>query len=184
LESTKIRCLKPSVSQEEAVQAFRPGGLFSFYRQLRLGDLARIADAYVPFRLYSVNYQIGRASHSRFFAMDDVDGTLDLFEFPRAPKPATMLQIETRNYLQPALEIARGEALLREKVLRLVFLQGMFKMSDPKLAVAREAEVFFIPYWLGFYGKDGALRCRVMDAVRRRMEGAKASVFFEQWLSA
>jgi hypothetical protein len=82
-----------------------------------------------------------------------------------------------------ALEQERGEKLLREKALRLIFLQGMFKTRDPQLMVAREGEVIFIPYWLGFYEKNGAVRCRVMDAVRRRIEGAKASAFFEQWLS-
>jgi hypothetical protein len=28
------------------------------------------------------------------------------------------------------------------------------------------------------------LRCRVLDAVRRRVEGAKASALFEGWLAA
>jgi len=28
------------------------------------------------------------------------------------------------------------------------------------------------------------LRCRVLNAVRRRMEGAKASALFESWLAA
>jgi hypothetical protein len=40
-----------------------------------------------------------------------------------------------------------------------------------------------VPYWLGFYG-NAALRCRVLNAVRRRMEGAKASALFESWLAA
>jgi hypothetical protein len=41
----------------------------------------------------------------------------------------------------------------------------------------------YLPYWLAFYG-DETPRCRVMDAVRRRIEGAKASAFFEEWLAA
>jgi hypothetical protein len=184
LESKKIRCLKANVSEQQAVQAFRPGGLFSFYRQLRVGELARVASAYVPFRLYSVKYKFGQAAQNRLFAMDDVDGSLDLFQFPRAPKPGELEEIHTGNYVPAALEQERGEKLLREKALRLIFLQGMFKTRDPQLMVAREGEVIFIPYWLGFYEKNGAVRCRVMDAVRRRIEGAKASAFFEQWLSA
>jgi hypothetical protein len=176
--------MKPGVSRQEAVRAFRPGGFFSFYRQVRQGALVRVADAYVPFRLYQVNYQFGRALHTRLFAMDDVEGSLDLFEFPRAPEAARMEEIETRNHLRAALEAGQGESLLREKVLRIVFQQGIFKMRELNMAIAREADVFFIPYWLGFYGKDGALRCRVLDAVRRRMEGARAAAFFEQWLAA
>lgn len=184
MESSKIRCLKPNVSKQEAVRAFRPGGLFSFYRRSRGRDVTRIADAYVPFRLYQVKYQFDRAVHTRLFAMDDVEGSLDLFEFPRAPESTAMQELETRNYLRPALDTARGESLLREKVLRILFQQGIFKMRNPNLEITREAALFFMPYWLGFYEQGGAVRCRVMDAVRRRMEGAKASAFFEQWLSA
>jgi len=40
-----------------------------------------------------------------------------------------------------------------------------------------------LPYWLAFYGSNGAAKCRVMDAVRRRIEGAKAASFFEEWLA-
>jgi hypothetical protein len=54
----------------------------------------------------------------------------------------------------------------------------------PKLTVACLPLDFHMPYWLGFYGADGALRCRVLDAVRRRMEGAKARALFEHWLAA
>ena len=183
MESSKIRCLKPNVSEQEAVQAFRPAGLFAFYRKFLLGELQRIADVYVPFRLYQANYQFGRAPHTRLFAMDDVDGSLDLFEFPRAPEPAPLEDLQTRNYLRPSLDASRAELLLREKVLRILFQQGVFKIRDPQLAISRQGEVFFIPYWLAFYQKDGMLRCRVMDAVRRRLEGAKAAAFFEQWLS-
>ena len=183
MESSKIRCLKPNVSEQEAVQAFRPAGLFAFYRKFFQGELQRIAAAYVPFRLYQANYQFGRASHTRFFAMDDVDGSLDLFEFPRAPGPAALEDTQTRNYLRPSLDPPRAESLLREKVLRILFQQGVFKIRDPQLTISRQGEVFFIPYWLAFYQKNGMLGCRVMDAVRRRMEGAKAATFFEQWLS-
>jgi hypothetical protein len=41
-----------------------------------------------------------------------------------------------------------------------------------------------LPYWLAFYGNNGAAKCRVMDAVRRRIEGGKATSFFEEWLAA
>jgi hypothetical protein len=39
-----------------------------------------------------------------------------------------------------------------------------------------------IPYWLAFYGEGDRARLRVMDAVRRQMEGAKARALFEDWM--
>jgi hypothetical protein len=48
----------------------------------------------------------------------------------------------------------------------------------------REPLELHLPYWLGFYDAQGKVRCRVLDAMRRRIEGPKASAFFEQWLAA
>ena len=184
MEYLSIRTLRPNVSRQEALQAFSAGGFTSLYSRLRSGPLQRIADAYVPFCLYRVRYRLGSALQTRLFALDAVDGSLDLFEFPRAPQADQLVHLETRNHLLPALSSAQAEALLRDKVLRIVFQQGIFKLHRPEFEMTREAPDFYIPYWLGFYGNDGIARCRVMDAVRRRMEGAKAASFFEQWLAA
>ena len=62
--------------------------------------------------------------------------------------------------------------------------QGFFKLREARLDIVREPGEMYLPYWLGFYGSSGSVRCRVLDAVRRRIEGAKASAFFEQWLAA
>jgi hypothetical protein len=182
--TTAIQTLRPNVSQYEAAQAFSARGVFSLYWKIRSGPLQRIADAYVPFWLYRVHYNMGKAVQTRLFAMDAVDGSLDLFEFPQIPGQAELLSIETRNCLVPSLTNERAEELLREKVWRVIFQQGFFKIREPKLAVAREALELYLPYWLGLYGGRSGVRCRVMDAVRRRMEGAKASAFFEEWLAA
>ena len=184
MKTAAIQTLRPNVSQNEAVRAFSSRGVFSLYWRMRSGPLQRIADAYVPFWLYRVQYNMGKASQTRLFAMDAVDGSLDLFEFPQIPGPAELLIIETRNCLAPSIDGTRAEELLREKVWRVIFQQGFFKIREPKLEVVREAVELHLPYWLGLYGGKNGVRCRVMDAVRRRMEGAKASAFFEEWLAA
>lgn len=117
--------------------------------------------------------------------MDTVNGWLDLFEFPRPPSGEQCISIVTRNSRPPALADTRCSELLREKLLRLVFQEGFFKMREPELSIRPEGALFHIPYWLGLYGgEERPVRCRVIDAVRRRMEGAKAIAFFEQWLAA
>ena len=68
--------------------------------------------------------------------------------------------------------------------MRVIFHQGFFKMRDATIKFSRQPELLYLPYWLGFYAAGDIVRCRVMDAVRRRIEGAKASAFFEQWLAA
>ena len=154
------------------------------YWRIKAGTLERIADAYVPYQFYEVSYVMARAPQTRLFAMDAVDGSLDLFEFPKLPlEPQTVL-VETRNRLQPALADAIADELLREKVLRAIFQQGFFKVRDSTIKFSRQPATIYMPYWLGFYAAGKNVRCRVLDAVRRRMEGAKASAFFEEWLAA
>jgi hypothetical protein len=146
--------------------------------------MQRIADVFVPFWIFRARYELGRTIHTRIFALDAVDGSLDLFEFPQVPQSDQLVRLETRNFLRPALSETQAEVHLREKVLRLIFQQGFFKVRDPKIEVVRESLELHVPYWLGFYGHQREVRCRVMDAVRRRMEGAKAAAFFEEWLAA
>jgi len=184
MSTSAIRTLKPNVTQEEAVRTFSAHGLSSLFWRMRSGPLQKIAGVYVPFHLYRVRYQLGRTPYARLFAIDAVDGSLDLFEFPRIPEERELLSIDSRNCLAPALPEERAAELLREKVLRIVFQQGFFKLRELRLNITREPCEIYLPYWLGFYGGGETVRCRVLDAVRRRIEGAKASAFFEQWLAA
>ncbi|HSC46290.1 MAG TPA: hypothetical protein VLC94_10675 [Candidatus Acidoferrum sp.] len=184
MQTELIRTLRPHVTQEDAVRAFTAPGAASFYWKLRRGPLLRIADAYIPFHLYRVRYNIGGATHSQILAMDAVDGSLDLFQFAAAPGDTETVLISTRNRLSPELCESRAEELLREKVLRLIFQHGFFKVREAGVQMNPLPGILYLPYWLGFYGSTDSLHCRVMDAVRRRIEGAKASALFEQWLAA
>jgi len=180
---TYIQTLKPSVTQQEALRTFSAAKLSTLYWRIRSGPLRRIADVYVPYWLYRVQYNMGRAAHSTLFAMDAVNGSLDLFTFPQIPGPADLVRIHTRNFVATSLHPSCAEALLRQKVLRVIFQQGFFKVRDLNLEITRELIELHVPYWLGFYGNTVA-RCRAMDAVRRRIEGAKATALFESWLAA
>jgi hypothetical protein len=179
-----IQVLKPNVTQEEAIRVFRSGGFSAAYWRIRNGPLQRVADAYVPFWVYEVRYEVVGALNTRIYALDAVHGALDLFEFPHVPRGNELLTIETRNRLLPSLAADAAEELLKLKVLRVLFQQGFFKMRALKVEITRMPVEVHLPYWLAFYGNNGAAKCRVMDAVRRRIEGAKASYFFEQWLAA
>jgi hypothetical protein len=181
--TTPIQTLKPIVTQTEALRKFSAIGLGSLYRRLRTGPLQRIAEVYVPFHLYRVEYDLGREHQSRLFAIDAVNGSLDLFEFPKIPTQSDLEKRETRNSLPANLNEEQSQQLLREKVLRVIFQQGFFKLREANLTCTREPLALHLPYWLAFYGTN-SLRCRVLDATRRRIEGAKASALFESWLAA
>lgn len=184
MRSTSIVAMRPSVTQEDAVREFSSRGLSSMYWRMTAGRLQQIAEAYVPYQFYEVSYVMARAPQTRLFAMDAVDGSLDLFEFPQLPSCQQLVTMDTRNRVEPSLSAGAADELLREKALRIIFQQGFFKVREASLHFSRKPDIVHLPYWLGFYANGGIVRCRVMDAVRRRVEGAKASAFFEQWLAA
>jgi hypothetical protein len=184
MKPTSIVAMRPNVTQEEAVREFSSRGLSSMYWRMTAGRLQRIAEAYVPYQFYEVSYVMARAPQTRLFAMDVVDGSLDLFEFPQLPSRQQLVTMDTRNCVEPSLSAAAADELLREKALRIIFQEGFFKVREASLHFSRKPDIVHLPYWLGFYASGGIVRCRVMDAVRRRVEGAKASAFFEQWLAA
>ena len=184
MEANVIRSLRANVTRDDAIAAFTASGPATWYWKLRSGSLHSIADAYVPFRVYRVRYHMGGAPRSHYFALDAIDGSLDLFEFSVPPGEAETATVSSRNHPAPVLSQNRSDELLREKVLRLIFQQGFFKVSNVKLEIERVPGEIHLPYWLGFDGTRQGLRCRVLDAVRRRIEGARASALFEQWLAA
>ena len=181
--SASIQTLKSNVSESAALQKFSAFGPAALLRSLRLGPLQRIAQVYVPFHLYRVDYSLGREHLSRLFAIDAVQGSLDLFEFPALPTQDELTQIETRNALPSKLTGDAAQELLREKVLRVIFQQGFFKLRDSNLSIERIPLDLYLVYWLAFHGTQN-VRCRVLDATRNRIEGAKASALFESWLAA
>jgi hypothetical protein len=184
MASSRIQTLRANVTQEEAVRTFRSGGLSAAYWRLRSGPLRRVADVYVPFWVYRVKYEMNGVARTHVFAIDAVHAALDLFEFPGAPGAEQLVQVDTRNRLMTRMEPAVAEERLRTKVLRLLFQQGFFRLRAFSLEIERLPQEIHLPYWLAFYGYGEAARLRVMDAIRRRIEGGKASAFFEEWLAA
>ena len=184
MEVGAIRSLRANVTRDEAIRIFLAPGPASLYWKWRSGPLGRIADAYIPFHLYRVRFEFAGAERVHLFGMDAVEGSLDLFRFAVPPGEGDTVLITTRNHAAPRLAGRRGEELLREKVLRLIFQQGFFKVRNTRLELEKLPGEIHFPYWLGFYGRRENLHCRVMDAVRRRIEGARAAALFEQWLAA
>lgn len=180
---SRICSLRPNITRAEAIRRFESGAIAGALRHLLSAALRAVADVYVPFRIYQVQISNGRTRRSSFFALDGVNGTLDLYEFKDVPDAAETVTLETRNRLEPILEETRAQELVTEKLRRLVFQQGFFRIRDLCIQAEPVPSAIHVPYWLGFYGKPESLRLRVIDAVRGRFEGAKARAFFESWLA-
>ena len=131
-QTSAIFTLPPNVSESDAFREFRSTRLSSVIWRLGHGSLQRVAPLYLPFALYRLQYELGRTRYTRYVALDQVEGTLDLFEFPDLLTSENFRQVETRNKIAPALSTDRSETLLREKVMRMVFQQGFFPLHRPE----------------------------------------------------
>lgn len=179
-----IRTLRPNVSCAGALDCFRPPGMTGWLREQMGGPLRRVAAAYVPFLLYRVEVEISGRTGSRWFALDAFQGILDLYSFARIPDESEFVRTETRNALPVLLEESRAREIVVERVRQIVYRSGFFRLHNLKIATELVPLEFHVPYWLGFSAVGDAVQLAVLDAVRRRFEGAKARELFEIWLAS
>jgi hypothetical protein len=176
-----ILCLRPNVSRADALREFSAAGPL---RRLAHGPLRRMADVYIPYRLYRVELRDARASKIVFLALDSVRGNFDAYSFPAVPQAPELSMIDTRNHPEPCVpeEQARAEALQRGR--RLAYRRGLLRIRDLSLSAELILPELYVPYWAGFFGRSAvATQVRVLDAVRRRMEGDKINAFVREWLA-
>ncbi len=177
-----ISSLKPKVTREEAVAAFQPRGPAGLVQNLVAGPLRSIAAIYVPFRLFRVTIGSGLRRDERLLAIEAVRGSLDLYGFDHLPGPSELLRVETRNCLPPALTDHLAAELLKEKLHRIIFRRGFFRVRGLRAETVPLSLDLHVPYWVGFRGHGKRAQLVVLDAVRRRPEGAKARDLLRRWL--
>lgn len=177
-----IRSLKANVSRSEAERHFT-GGTFSVAKMLRT-PVRSIADLYIPFRLFQVKVVTGGREQGHIFGLDAVRGILDLYEFSAVPAEGELTFLESRNVLPATLNADEARNAVLAKVRRLVFSRGFFRLRDVRFEAVEIPGEICVPYWVCFRGSDGQVRIGVLDAVRRRAEGAKVRRLIENWLQA
>jgi len=173
-----IRSLAPRVTQAQAIEALGRG----VWNRVRGGRLRSVAAAYVPFRLFEVDVLNRGQLATSIFAADAVTGSLDLYELERVPHDDELVSVVSANAPLPRIEEPRSLQLIEERVRRAVYQAGFFRVRNLEVRARRLPCDVHVPYWLGFFGDGDNARLRVMDAVRRQMEGAKARALFEDWL--
>lgn len=176
-----IRSLRPNLSREQALARLRPTHFLG--RWLGRGPLRLLAEVYIPFRLYKVEIRNGGKCDHRLLALDSVAGTLDLYGFDHVPEEAETVEVETRNHPHPGIDTDRARELVAERVRRLLFLTGFFRVRDLAVSVEPLDFKFHVPYWVGFFGRGPEAQLAVLDAVRCSPEGAKMRTLLTDWLT-
>jgi hypothetical protein len=178
----RIRSLRPNVTREAAVQEFSRGVWSSLHAAL-FGPLRSVADFYIPFRLFEVEILNRGQRDQRIFGLDAVIGALELYHFEQLPGEREVVYCESRNCAEALLDEPRARELLLMKVRRLIFNGGFFRIRDLHINAEPLVGEIHIPYWVGFRGRGAHAHLQVMDAVRRRVEGAKVRQLLEAWLT-
>jgi hypothetical protein len=181
---TRIRTLKANVTREQAVEQFSSSGISRIFRNQMFGPLRSVAEFYVPFQIFRTRIENRGVTDENLVALDAVTGTLDLFKFDRLPGDSETMYLETRNCAGAKLEHGPAVELVTAKLRRVLYSRGFFRMSNLAITATPLDEEIFVPYWLGFRGSDGNARVAVIDAVRRKFEGAKVRRLVENWLSS
>ena len=175
-----IQVLRPNVTREEALQQFSRG-LPGWLRRARLGPLRLLADVYIPFYLFQIDISNRMRTESRVLGIDAISGSLDPYEFTRADATA-LSRIETNNSLAPRLAANEINKVCVEKIRRILFNRGFFRLQHPAIAASFTSKTWWVPYWVAFHGVEQNVSLSVIDAVRRRLEGAKVRTLLKDWL--
>ena len=181
---TRIRTLTPNVTRDQAIAQFAATGFSKLFRNTAFGPLRSVAEFYVPFRLFRAHIVNNGVTDENLVALDAVNGTLDLFKFDHLPSDGETEPVETRNCAAAELEIPRATELLIAKLRRVLYSRGFFRMRGLSITATPLGDEIFIPYWLGFRGSGNDARVSVIDAVRRRPEGAKLRRLVEHWIAS
>ena len=170
------------MSYEEAVRRLSGSGLQGGLRRWINGPLRAVAEIYLPYRLYRVTMDDRRLKSVRHYAVDAAAGTLDPYEFATPPAPETWVEVETRNFHPARLDESQTTKLVTEKVRRLLYSRGFFRVMNPSIGAELVQPEFYIPYWAGFYGDEQNMGITVLNAVRQTVEGNKARRLVKTWL--
>jgi hypothetical protein len=179
-----LESLRPNAGRDAAIAQLRGRGLVRWLRWAAAGPLRKIADVYVPFHLFRVKIDSNAGSQERLLAIDAVSGAFDLYSFDKIPGSDQLSRVTTLNRPPATLDTRRAGELLVERLRRMVFRQGFFRIRELHIEAEPVNLQLHVPYWVGFSGFGEDAHIAVMDGVRRRMEGGKVRRFFREWLSA
>lgn len=179
----QIRSLKPNVTREEAIRQFTPRSPFAVVHRTVFGPLRSVAELYIPFRFFRVQIQNRGSLEESIVALDAVSGSLDLYQFEQLPAASEAISLDTRNRVTAGLADEEAVDLVVAKLRRVLYSRGFFRMRDLQITATPLAVEIHIPYWIGFRGSGTYVRLSVIDAVRRRIEGAKVRRMVEAWLT-
>jgi hypothetical protein len=154
------------LAAEDAARSLAPGLL----RRLRLGRLHAVKAVAVPYRLFRVTIRNAGEQQSAVYAIDAVTGMLDLVRLDSEVEPGLPGGTESLGPVVPHELLC---ARLLERVRRMVYLQGFFRLRGLEIRAEDLGRHLLRPYWVGVYRRGRRVAIEVLDASRGVLEGGK-----------
>ena len=137
---------------------------------------------FVPYRLFHLTASDGPNKRTeRLVAIDAACGEFDPYGFPSFPGNDALADMKSANVVPEAVDEARLTELAIARIRRIIFSNGFFRLRALEVN-AKPLLRLYVPYWLGFTGSESDTHLRVLDAVRRRIEGPKVRGLLRVWL--
>jgi hypothetical protein len=171
----KLKCLKPLLTEEQARQMFK-----SQFRESRYGKLQIHTGFFLPCYLFRVVVQNAGLRQEQYLAIDAMTGELDLRKFDQPPNQEEYDEAESEQFGPFRLDEADALAILQERVRRMVYQQGFFRLKDLSIT-GKLADRFYILYHVAFYVRKNRARVEVIDSMRGQFEGAKLRDLIQDW---
>ena len=118
-----------------------------------------------------------------FLAVDSVKGDLDLYGFGGPPTLEQCAAAEGERSATRRIDERAAAQILEEKIKRETYLKGFFRVRNLTVSATSFGDLH-VPYWVGVYCRRERVRLEVIDAVRRRFEGAKLREVVTEWFLA
>jgi hypothetical protein len=177
LQVSGIDSLRARVTQADATALFQRRASGALWR-VRRGPLRSVAAIHVPYHVFHVDIVDGARRQTALFGIDAVSGGLDPYCFEGDVSAIDVERVRETNRLPSRMTAGEVWPILEGRLQRLIFQTGFFRLRNPRIVGSPQPIDLHVPYWLGFYGTRGEAYLDALDAVRRRIEGARARAFF------
>lgn len=152
---------------------------FAFQSRGQFLGSHKIFIPYQPFEVRIVNRGCELVHH---LALDSVTGELDLHCVESTWNEDDIIPLESDHVLMSRLSLDRMQEILLEQVRRRVYLSGFFGLQNLSIDAQSAGPEIYLPYWVAFYRKKDRVAIDVIDAYRKKPEGAKIRHLILEWL--
>jgi hypothetical protein len=149
-------------------------------RETRYGKLWLHTAFFLPHYLFKVVVRNGGLRQEQYLAIDAMTGELDLRKFDQPPNHEQYDEDESNQAGAFDLNEAEAFAILKERVRRMVYQQGFFRIAELEIS-GKLVDRFYVCYQVAFYVRNNRAKLEVLDTVRGQLEGAKLRDVVEGW---